>query len=259
MWSVLTPLPPVPPGYGLELDPFQADRTQVVKRRKFLSSAEIGEVSAAVSLLKERGASNYAAKDDTLYMQQLGFFQEVAPDIHRKISELVTHTDKAHWGLLASCDEEVGEGVNPRCIEFHEYGKHARNVCGSHTDTGSLITVDIMLSPTSEFEGGGFLTVATEDGSKERLQRHAFEQGDALVFVSHKRHMVEPVTSGARCVLVLEFWEGVACEGAHRCMDPECGTKRLEGAAAGGSGIPPPSPSEEELFGPKSPEPDMEA
>jgi hypothetical protein len=41
--------------------------------------------------------------------------------------------------------------------------------------------------------------------------------GDAIVFPSHKRHMVRPVRSGCRRVCVIEFWNGVARSCSHRC------------------------------------------
>ena len=42
-------------------------------------------------------------------------------------------------------------------------------------------------------------------------------QGDAVVFVSHKQHNVEPVTNGVRHVLVVELWEGAERGCGHRC------------------------------------------
>ena len=33
-------------------------------------------------------------------------------------------------------------------------------------------------------------------------------KGDALVFLSHKAHCVQPVTHGLRQTLVMELWEG---------------------------------------------------
>ena len=40
------------------------------------------------------------------------------------------------------------------------------------------------------------------------LLPHAWEQGDALVFLSHKYHCVSELTGGTRQVMVCEFWEG---------------------------------------------------
>jgi hypothetical protein len=47
----------------------------------------------------------------------------------------------------------------------------------------------MMLSSTDEYEGGAFQTLEA-DGT---IKAHQYEQGDALVFVSHKYHCVAPV------------------------------------------------------------------
>ena len=73
-----------------------------------------------------------------------------------------------------------------------------------------------MLSPTSAFDGGEFGCLET-DGS---MRAHPFEQGDALVFVSHKYHTARPVTRGTREVLVIELWRGPERHCPHRCLDP---------------------------------------
>ena len=83
----------------------------------------------------------------------------------------------------------------------------------THHDTGSLVTIDVMLSDASEFEGGQFSTKEA-DGT---VRSHPFDKGDALCFVSHKYHHVEPVSAGRRRVLVMELWEGEERTCAHRC------------------------------------------
>ena len=72
-----------------------------------------------------------------------------------------------------------------------------------------------MLSDNSEFEGGGFYTLETNG----ELKKRSFEQGDALIFMSHKKHCVSQITRGRRQVLVLEFWEGEEKSCAHRCVE----------------------------------------
>jgi len=83
-----------------------------------------------------------------------------------------------------------------------------------HHDTGSLVTVDLLLADC--FEGGEFQTL--ERGGE--LRSWAFERGDANVFVSHKYHCVAPLQSGQRQVLIAELWEGPERTCAHRCVDP---------------------------------------
>ena len=73
-----------------------------------------------------------------------------------------------------------------------------------------------MLSSTREFEGGAFQTYEA-DGS---MKSHPYEQGDAIVFPSHKYHSVAPILSGRRSVLITELWQGPERSCAHRCMHP---------------------------------------
>ena len=88
-----------------------------------------------------------------------------------------------------------------------------------HYDHGSLVTVDVMLSETSDFEGGTFETSESDD----YLLAHPFEKGDLLLFLSHKYHCVAPVEAGERRVLVAEIWEGDECAINGRC-EGRCGT-----------------------------------
>ena len=59
-----------------------------------------------------------------------------------------------------------------------------------HYDSGSLLTMDVMLSqPGEDFEGGNFVA-PMKGGGVDRLH---LNQGDAVVFISHKYHNVEPI------------------------------------------------------------------
>ena len=80
------------------------------------------------------------------------------------------------------------------CIEIDELCIKNDELCISksmnfadprHYDSGSTVTIDIMLSnPGSDYQGGNFQTLEL-DGE---LRQYQFEEGDALVFVSHKYH-----------------------------------------------------------------------
>jgi hypothetical protein len=213
--------------------PDTAGRTSVVRTKQFLSLDEILEIQGAAL---EVVCMCPVPKWETIYLQNQYYFQTHHPKIYSRIKTLVRDIDAEHWGLLEALEKTVGIGVNARCIEFHEYGLNARRICGLHVDTGSLFTVDIMLSDTSEFEGGKFITDRLPNGDEDvdpkvmlpHNQLHRFQQGDALVFLSHKRHSLTPIKSGTRQVLVLEFWEGSECTGSHRCMNPSCGGEYKE-------------------------------
>jgi hypothetical protein len=107
----------------------------------------------------------------------------------------------------------------------------ARNIAmPTHCDYGSLVTIDLMLSDTSEFDGGMFETLEP-DGT---LLAHPFERGDALVLLSHKWHSVTPLRRGRRNILVSEIWEGLPRRCAQRCDQPWmpclCGFEKLYAA-----------------------------
>ena len=103
-----------------------------------------------------------------------------------------------------------------RCAEHHTVLRSGGLPIQQHYDHGSLITMDLMLSETSDFEGGTFRTLEP-DGT---LQARPFERGDLNVFLSHKYHCVDPVTSGRRQVFVCEWWEGLERRCRCRCTIP---------------------------------------
>ena len=51
-------------------------------------------------------------------------------------------------------------------------------------DQGSLLTIDVLLTDPADIEGGVLQTLEADD----QLRGHAWERGDALVFLSHKYH-----------------------------------------------------------------------
>ena len=94
----------------------------------------------------------------------------------QKLIGLMERVDREEgWGSLSS-----SKNYHVRVVEFHEYECKRSNNGGvttgapdpKHYDAGSLVTLDLMLSPTSEFKGGAFATLEA-DG---QLQRHEFER-----------------------------------------------------------------------------------
>ena len=114
---------------------------------------------------------------------------------------------RERWNLLSTRDHV------PRVVEYHvvEPGGSLPHV--DHYDAGSLVTIDVMLSDASDFEGAAFQTLEA-DGT---LRPHAFDRGDAVIFQSHKPHCVSELRAGQRRVLGMELWEGEERQCAHRC------------------------------------------
>lgn len=87
-----------------------------------------------------------------------------------------------------------------------------------HRDSGSSLTMSVLLSPPDSFHGGRFLTWdcgGANDGRGARLRawtdddaptEHELCRGDGILFRSEDLHNVAPVTDGLRHALVIELW-----------------------------------------------------
>ncbi len=133
------------------------------------------------------------------------------PGLLARIAAAAWEADKAEgWGLLQG--KTLGTDGGVRIIEYHTYEAGGKLVDPEHTDAGSLVTVDILLS--DRFEGGH---LETPNAGGAAPTRHAFELGDALLFPSEKYHGVSRVVGGTRHVLIVEFWDGPDRRCAHYC------------------------------------------
>jgi len=135
-----------------------------------------------------------------------GEFESRLPQLHARVRAAALAVDREHWNVTSGV-----EHVNFRVAEYHTMhatlggrptggGLHTKR----HCDHGSLVTIDILLSDPAEIEGGVLQTLEA-DG---KLLSYTWEQGDALVFLSHKYHSVSELTRGTRNVLVCELWQG---------------------------------------------------
>mmetsp|Transcript_43795 Transcript_43795/g.99010 ORF Transcript_43795/g.99010 Transcript_43795/m.99010 type:complete len:279 (-) Transcript_43795:121-957(-) len=205
--------------------PAEAQRTQVVQLPNFMAPEEIDELVAAVRRVQEhhragkvergsKGETRVVGVWRTTYLHTDDLFRQTLPALHDRVVRAFWEADeKGGWGVLAGKD---ASRLNLRTVEFHEYGRGGQLSDPGHYDAGSLITLDVMLAePGVDFEGGGLLT-PNQDGSVSSPAR--FGKGDAVCFVSHKRHNVAPVEGGRRRVLVAELWEGPPRTCAHRCL-----------------------------------------
>lgn len=229
--------------------------TKVIHIPKFLSNDEILALHVAIEKIQADGAGRLyrdadgmqhvaSAPWETTYLHTAGGFPRECRPLQEKILELARKVDEEQeWGLLSgqplrqggilstnsststeklaqvSQQQEAELPMGPlnfRTIEYHEVSSGGALPNPDHFDGGSLITIDILLTEkSSNFTGGDFVT-SEPDGQMKEYPAFC-NQGDALVFVSHKRHSVRPVTSGRRAVLVSELWHGTACDCAHRC------------------------------------------
>ena len=192
-----------------------AQRTRAVRLRGLLSREDIEAVHRAASAMMlqraeatiDRSAWGQPAGTwHVTFLNTAGFFEAMLPDLYARIRQAAIDVDRAHWNVTEGISD-----VNYRVVEYHTMlstingqasggGLHTQR----HCDHGSLITVDILLTDPSEIKGGVLQTLES-DGE---LLGHSWEQGDALVFLSHKYHCVSELTQGTRQVMVLELWEG---------------------------------------------------
>jgi len=193
-----------------------AQLTKVFRLPRFLSESEIEQLHAAAADVKRRRGdvqrSHGCAEQRwrTVYLNHE--LRTLLPELHAKLIDAFRQVDeRAGWKLL-----DDRHALNLRCAEYHTVLEAGGLPIEKHTDHGSLLTLDIMLSDTSDFSGGTFQTLEA-DGT---LQPHQFERGDAMVFQSHKFHCVTPVESGKRQVFVCELWEGLPRNCPKRCSDP---------------------------------------
>lgn len=201
-----------------------AQNTRVVHLPKLFSSEEIQSVHDLALAVGDSGRDVGRVHKqlyrqgrgawDTVYLSVGHRFGAALPALRQKLIDAAWRAEaEAGWNAVAGGFNSCAQ-ILPRCVEYHTVGVHGSLPWVQHQDHGSVYTVDVMLSrPGVDFGGGEFRTLEPTG----KLRPHAFGQGDALVFVSHKPHCVAPVEWGRRNVLVVELWQGDERPCAHRC------------------------------------------
>jgi hypothetical protein len=85
---------------------------------------------------------------------------------------LATMRTNDRWGLLKAGDEEV------RVAEYHEYTVGGAVSDPRHCDSGSLLTMSVLLSDPADYTGGTFTTLEL-DGSVTEFSD--VQRGDGLL------------------------------------------------------------------------------
>ena len=192
----------------------QAQDSKVLVLPGFLSAAETQDLVSTCEKIEAKVGAVGRWGDggwQTCYMNTDGAFAKGAPKLHAKLMQRVKELDAREWQLLQGKSD-----VRMRCVEYHTVQTGGALADKNHYDWGSLLTLDIMLSSSNEFQGGGFY--CTDEAGEEQKQPFGDgSPGDAIIFCSHKKHHVLPVESGRRRVVVIEFWQGMERECSHRC------------------------------------------
>ena len=199
-----------------------AQLCKITRVPSFFSKSDIAKVfSLRDQHLENFGPGSWARPGwKTTYISAGGILQEKAPELHEKLTGLVRRVSTTIFPGPPSEKEEALSSLSVRCAEVHEGQRGGSLNDPRHFDVGSVVTVDILLS--DDFTGGTFTTL--EQGGE--LLQHSFELGDALIFPSYKYHSIQPIQSGVREVLVVEYWHGEEKHCNHRCDVREGDCKR---------------------------------
>ena len=210
-WAAAEPPPPPAPP-----TPAEADSLAPAALAAVLDAADI---SALCSLGDEIAAGDgevaaFSFDDDAaaaeeywhaqsehrvVYLHRDGRLQAALPGLLRRVLQRIVAADADRWRLL------VGRVARIRSAELHTYLPGGSVADPAHRDNGSLLTLSVLLSAPSEFEGARFV-MADADGGEVAPPMEA--AGDGVLFASERRHNVTTCTGGVRRAFVLELWEG---------------------------------------------------
>ena len=119
------------------------------------------------------------------------------PEMYRDIEKTMLQANGNHFGFDGMKITEPAQFTHYPTGGFYEW--HMDNdVMGKHQPPVRKISMTLLLSPESEFEGGELEFM--NKGKRVRLK-----QGQAMFFASWLQHRVKPVTRGERKSLVMWF------------------------------------------------------
>ena len=138
--------------------------------------------------------------------------------MRERVFAAASAADDELWGGILK-----GKAVNLRCAEYHTVTPPGNLAFERHYDHGSLITIDIMLSDATAFDGGAFAT--SEPG--DYLLQHPFEKGDLLLWSEPQvpLRLTRRRGTGVRNVFVPSLWEGDEREPADGRCDERHGAR----------------------------------
>ena len=179
-----------------------AQRLPAIRIPNFCSEDELATIDALGREHARRHGPPVAASPTrpnwtTQYLNADGLARERAPELLDRLVDLAKDVDAEHFGGRARASD-----ARARCVELHRCGEGSSLADPMHFDSGSIVTLDVMLD---EADAGGVFETLEADGA---LRPHVFERGDAIVFPSYKYHSVSQIEAGLRRVLVMELWQG---------------------------------------------------
>ena len=207
------------PRDGLTTAQLKARRTKPILARATLHESEVAAILDAANTMAGAYDVAYGKAHAALFMHRRGYFGSALPELLPRLVEQMRHAAVKWHG------EEAAAAMNLRCIEFHTYQAGGGLLDVDHRDTGSAVSMAILLSDAAQMEGGRFITWGLKAGCPRctiaaeakgevacatcpTSRLHEMARGDALLFDSEKSHNVSTLTRGVRHSLVLELWNG---------------------------------------------------
>jgi len=142
-------------------------------------------ISEAIPAVHPR-VNDQAGSWELCYLHTGGAFEAQMPELSAKLRAAAEAADE-HGVLARARKVNPDLQINWRTIEYHD--RHATTSADEdrglmdvgHVDSGSLLTLDVMLSsPGEEFAGGELVTLQQKEGEEEELRAPAFGKGDAV-------------------------------------------------------------------------------
>ena len=123
-------------------------------------------------------------------------FKEM-PEMYDQLNKFIQRANRNHFGF-----EDIEITENAQFTEYPEGGFYDwhmdTDVNMTHEPPVRKISMTLLLSPETQFEGGDLELMAKE-------KRAPLKQGYAIIFASFINHRVAPVTKGIRQSLVMWF------------------------------------------------------
>ena len=119
------------------------------------------------------------------------------PEMYKKIEQVMLQTNNNHFGFEGMRLTEPAQYTEYPTGGFYDWHIDSDVNC-QHEPPVRKISMTCLLSPESEFEGGGL-----ELMSEGKIARP--KQGQAIFFASFVRHRVVPIAKGNRKSLVMWF------------------------------------------------------
>ena len=119
------------------------------------------------------------------------------PEMYKTLEEVIHKTNNNHFGFEGMQITEQAQYTEYPAGGFYDWHIDS-DIVGLNEPPVRKISMTCLLSPESEFEGGGLELMS--DGKIARPK-----QGQAIFFASYIRHRVIPITKGVRKSLVMWF------------------------------------------------------